>query len=410
MDLRADILFVFAASLVLALASCGGGEEPSERGGEAPIEREEETVETEETGEGEEPSDEGAPGEGDSVSSAIEISPGTIEGEIEDSGDENWYVFEVAGGEVFDLAFTPQGDADRINVQILNPDQRELWTEFDVPPPVTKELNYMTPTEGGGDFYVHVWPGSPGSYVLELSNRMQDDGGTGEDAGGRAPEAAEVALGDAILGAVGNADESDWYVFDVPAGEVLEVEFTPGEEAERINVQVLDPEQRELWTEFDVAPGVTKSETFAMSCSSGGLYYVQVWQGAKGPYSLSVSSSTQDDAGTGTDAGDRAVDAAAVQPGELMSGFLGDFDEEDWYSVQMAEGDNLSFSFTPGDGCDRMNVQICDPDQRELETEFDVAPGVTKEFVLPADAAAGTYYLHVWLGEKGGYSFQVEEI
>ncbi|MBD3370201.1 hypothetical protein GF402_07560 [Candidatus Fermentibacteria bacterium] len=404
MALRSSVWFVFVAALMLAFASCGGGEEPSEQPEEGPAEQEEGAVETEE------PSEEASPGEGDSVTNAIQVSPGTIEGEIEDSEDENWYVFDVEGGETFDIAFTPGGDTENINVQVLNAEQRELWTEWDVPPTVTEELNYMTSSDSGGDFYLHVWPGSPGSYSIELSKRMQDDGGTGADAGGRAPEAAEVALGDTIQGAVGDIDESDWYVFEVPSGDLLEVEFTPGNDAENINVQVLDPEQRELWTEWDVAPGVTKTETFAMSCSSGGPYYVQAWQGSKGSYALEVSASAQDDAGVGTDAGDRAVDAAAVQPGEELSGFLGDFDEDDWYSVELAEGENLSFSFTPGEDCDRMNVQVCDPDQREMQTEFDVASGVTTELTLPQDVPAGTYYLHVWLGEKGGYSFQGEEI
>ncbi|MCK4504145.1 MAG: hypothetical protein KAW14_00895 [Candidatus Aegiribacteria sp.] len=396
---------IFSGMAALLVLACGGGE-PEEQGEpagetEGEIEEQEESAET---------PDEVLEGEGDTAVDAIMLGEGVTEGILELEETDDWYVFSVNGGETFSVSFTPSNEAEGINVGILDGELDDMWTEWDVKPPVCKEFSYMTPEDFSGDYYVHVFQGSPGGYTLELSKVMQNDGMSGADAGEQAPNALEIALGETVEGIIGDLDESDWYSFEVPSGSILEISFAPGNDSEGANIAFLDTEVDDIWTEWDISAGVTLTRSMIMNGSSGGIYYISVFKGGTGTYSLTVNAVTQDDAGSGDDAGDRAVYAVALETGQTISSIIGDYDIEDWYSVEVDEGQNLTFMVTPDADGAGLNVGLFDPDQDEIHTEWDVAPGVTCELGLPDDAVAGTYYLSVFSGGTVSYSVLIEEI
>lgn len=397
------IVILFSGIAAFSLLGCGGGE-PAEQ-----TETVEETeTETVDQGESTEVTPVAETGGANSAVDAISIDIGTTTGELEVDEDQDWYVFSVEGGETFELTLAPGDEAEAISFQIMNGQLDRIWYEWDVRPPVTKTFSYMTSAEAGGEYYVEVSQGQPGSYSLELSKQMQNDAGSGIDSGNSAVHAIEIATDEVIEGKVGDLDESDWYVFEIPQGSIFNLVFSPGDNSDAISVQIFDSELDEIWYEWDVQPGVTAKKTVIMSSSSGGTYYSKVSQGHKGDYILEVTTTSQDDAGIGTDAGDRAVDAVPVEPGNTYTGLVGDYDEQDWFSVDVAEGQTIGFTVTPGNDCEALSVQIFDPEQDELDYEWDVASGVTCEMSLPDDAAAGTYYLKLSKGQNGSYSFVIE--
>lgn len=397
-------MLIVLGMVALLVVACGGGE-PEEQGetagdGAGEIDEQEESVEI--------PAD--IPeGSNNIAADAIVLGEGLTEGELEPEEMDDWYVFSVIGGETFNISFTPSNEAEGINVGILDGELDDMWTEWDVKPPVCKEFSYMTPAEFSGDYYVHVFQGSPGGYTLELAKVMQNDGISGADAGGRAPDALEITPGETMGGIIGDLDESDWYSFEVPSGSIIEISFTPGYDSEAANVEFLDTEVNEIWTEWDVSAGVTITRSMIMNSSSGGVYYINIFKGGNGTYSLTVTAASQDDAGSGDDAGDRSVHAVALETGQTISGIIGDYDEEDWYRVEVAEGQNLTFIVTPDEDGAGLNVGLFDPDQDEIQIEWEVAPGATCEISLPDDAAAGIYYLEVFGGGNGSYTLLAEE-
>lgn len=398
-------LLIICGMAALLVMACGKGEpeEQSEITGDT-------AGEIEEEGESAETPAETPEGVNNTAADAIVLNEGVTEGVLDQEETDDWYVFSVIGGETFNVSFTPSNEAECINVEILDGELDEIWIEWDVKPPVCKEFSYMTPAEFSGDYYVHVFQGSPGGYTLELSKVMQNDGISGADAGGRAPDALLITLGETTGGIIGDLDESDWYSFEVPSGSILEISFTPGYDSEGANVEFLDTEVDEIWTEWEVSAGVTITRSMIMNSSSGGVYYISIFKGGIGTYSLAVTAVSQDDAGSGDDAGDRAVYAVTLDKGQPVSGIIGDYDEEDWYSVEVDEGENLTFLVTPdGDGAG-LNVGLFDPDQDEIRIEWEVAPGATCEISLPDDAVAGTYYLEVFGGGNGSYTLLAEEI
>lgn len=398
------IILMIVGMVALLAVACGGGE-PEEQG-----EAGDTASEIEEQGESDETPAETMEGANNTAADAIVLVEGVTEGVLEQEETDDWFVFSVNGGEIFNVSFTPSNEAEGINVAILDGELDDMWTEWDVKPPVCKEFNYMTPAEFSGDYYVHVFQGSPGGYTLELAKVMQNDGISGADAGGRSPGALEITPGESVGGIIGDLDESDWYSFEIPSGSILEISFTPGYDSEGVNFEFLDTEIDNIWTEWDIYAGVTITRSMIMNSSSGGIYYINVFKGTNGTYSLTVTAVPQDDAGSGDDAGDIAVNAVTLEAGQPASGILGDYDERDWYSVEVDEGQNLTFLVTPDADGESLNAELCYPDQDVIQTEWDIAPGVTCEMSLPDDAVAGTYYLNIFKGGNGSYTLLAEEI
>lgn len=235
---------------------------------------------------------------------------------------------------------------------------------------------------------------------------MQNDAGSGIDSGNSAVHAIEIAADESIEGEVGDLDESDWYMFEIPQGDIFTLTFAPGDNSEAIDIDLFDSELDNYWYNSNVQPGVTATKTVIMSSSSGDNYYAEVSDG-KGDYTLEINLTSQNDAGIGTDAGDRAVDAVPIELGNTYTGLLGDYDEQDWFSVEVAEGQSVGFAVTPGDDGETLDVDIYDAEQDNLGYESNVASGVTCEISLPDDAAAGTYYLEL-SDAQGSYSFVIE--
>ena len=407
------ILILFAAAiLALGMAGCGGGEEPAE---DRPAEEEAaETAETGETaeagtveaGEAEEPETTEEGELGATAAQAIALEPGVVEASLDPDRDEEWYVFELPAGGVLELSFAPGEDTERMNVTLLSSEMDVVEEEWDVRPPATSSFTHAIPAGEPQDFYVKVSQGEPGMYTLQLDISSQDDAGSGGDAPGRAVDAMQIEPEGTISGMVADEDESDWYAVDLDPAQTLELDFTPGDDAERINVSLRDVDQSTEWQEWDVAPGVTKSYTLELG-DEGGRWYVEVSRGRNGTYQLAMSVSGQDDAGTGTDAPSRPVEALDVDTLTSLSGRVAGYDEEDCYVWQVEEGESMTFAFTPGAEAERLNAEVLNPDQDAVWQEWDVAPGVTKEYTIPLDSPAGPWYFRVSQGDDGDYTLEI---
>jgi hypothetical protein len=400
------ILILFAAAmLALGMAGCGGGEPAEDRPAE------EETAGTEETGTGEtgeteepETTEEGELGA--TAAQAIPLEPGVVEASLDPDRDEEWYVFELPAGGILELTFAPGDDTGRMNVTLLDSDMDVVEEEWDVRPPATSSFTHAIPAGEPQDFYVKVSQGEPGMYSLRLQLSSQDDAGSGGDAPGEAVDALQVEPEGTVSGMVADEDESDWYAVDLEPAQSLELAFTPGDDAEGINVGLYDPDQSIEWEEWDVAPGVTKSYTLQLG-GEGGRWYVQVSQGHNGTYELSMSTSPQDDAGMGTDAPARPVEAMDADTLTSIAGRVAGYDEEDCYVWQVEEGESMTFAFTPGADSEGLNAEVLNPDQDVVWEEWDVAPGVTREYTIPLDSPAGPWYFRVSQGEDGDYTLEI---
>ncbi|MFW6135983.1 MAG: pre-peptidase C-terminal domain-containing protein [Chloroflexota bacterium] len=146
-------IFLLALGLIFALAACGADttpapEEPSPAEVTAAPETEEVTEEDSDAGPGQ----------------ATEISMGTLTDSL-DEGAEDWHAFEVPDGHVLSVSFTAGDDAKGLNVHLFDPDQNELWQEWDVGSGETESVEIAE--VAAGTYSIRVSGGS-GSYTVQL--------------------------------------------------------------------------------------------------------------------------------------------------------------------------------------------------------------------------------------------------
>ncbi len=165
---------------------------------------------------------------------------------------------------------------------------------------------------------------------------------------------------------------------------------------------LFNPERKEVWQSGEVIPGVTKSGRLLMNSSSGGTYFLKVYHGG-GNYQVALHTKNQNDAGSGTDAGDRKARATGISSDQIFTGELGGLDEEDWYTFEPQKGEKLNFT------CDKdseaMRLALRTLEQGVVGYAAEVFPGMTRSFEIPENVDP-PYFIRIFDGE-GKYLIQI---
>jgi len=131
-----------------------------------------------------------------------------------------------------------------------------------------------------------------------------------------------------------NGDKEDWFRFTVCAGQDIQASISTSESF------VL-----ELWNTKGVAVGQSYTADIT------GNYFARIYAGSgasTGDYTISVTLSGQNDAGTGSDAGNSIGAATAITPG-TYAGYMDYTDDEDWYSFTASSGQGIFITVEPGE-------------------------------------------------------------
>jgi len=216
----------------------------------------------------------------------------------------------------------------------------------------------------------------------------------------------EIKTGRTYRGELGGSDAEDWFQFDIPAGYILSMAFTPDPEAEAMNFSLRSYERNEVWYSEKVAPGVTRSQRVVMNTMSGGIYYLTVYDG-RGSYTFEIAAESQNDANSGTDAADRISKAVEIKPNSAYNGQLGGLDEQDWYQFQIADGNILEFAFSPAPESNPVIFSLLNDEGKEIWCSGEVKPGVTRSTRLAMNSnSGGTYFIKAFNG-GGIYQFDL---
>ena len=113
---------------------------------------------------------------------------------------------------------------------------------------------------------------------------------------------------------------------------------------------------------------------------------------------------SQNDGDSGTDAGDKITEALKIKQGRSISGELGDFDKEDWYTFSPQEG--KSIQFTSNKDGEPLKLSMGNVARRKVLYTAELTPGITKTFEIPRDVRP-PYFLKVY-GGSSKYSFEIK--
>jgi hypothetical protein len=137
--------------------------------------------------------------------------------------------------------------------------------------------------------------------------------------------------------------------------------------------------------------------------TTGGIYFLEAFDGS-GPYEFGIYSEQQNDAGLGSDAGDRISEATKITSQRTITGELGGLDQEDWYTFSLLERKMIRFtSDTEGDP---LKLSMGNLARKQVLYTAELTPGVTESFEVPVDIQP-PYFLRIY-GGSSKYSFEIQ--
>ena len=341
----------------------------------------------------------------DSYNQGMEISVGNLRGSLSGDDSKDYFRFELNPGAILSLNFSAGDDSQNLKITLRDFEGNVLWNSGEISPGEIKSTRMMMNNLSGGIYYAVVGSGI-GSYKLDLSSEAQNDAGTGFDAGDRITKALAIKPDNSVLGEMGGFDLEDWYRFDIPPGHILKLSFTPRESSEAMKFSLRSFESSEVWYSGVVPPGETRLERVMMNNSSGGTYYLEAYYGS-GQYGFDIFIEGQNDAASGTDAGDKMAEALKIMPGRFYSGELGGYDENDWYRFDMPAGSILKMALTNYEDGEPMKFSFRNVDGIEVWRSELVPPGTTDSTrMIFNSTTGGIYFLEAFYG-SGPYKFEV---
>ncbi|MEJ2101388.1 MAG: hypothetical protein P8X68_15630 [Desulfobacterales bacterium] len=341
----------------------------------------------------------------DSYKQGMEIPSGVVSGALSEDDRQDFFRFELNAGQVLNLNFAPADGSENIRVALRNFEGNELWNSGQTAPGTVKSARIMMNNVSGGIYYAVVHSGI-GPYRLELFVETQNDGGSGADAGDQITNALNIEPNASYSGELGGLDESDWYRFDIPAGHILKLGFTPNERAESMKFSLRNFERSEIWYSGEVPPGAKSFKRVMMNNSSGGTYYLEAALGS-GRYEFEIFLETQNDAGSETDAGDKISEALKIEPGHTYFGELGGFDDNDWYRFNAPPGSVLKIALSTYEGGEPIKFSFRDPQRAEVWFTEEIPSGTAEsKRIMLNRSSGGTYFLDAFYG-SGPYGFEV---
>jgi hypothetical protein len=340
---------------------------------------------------------------GDRITKALAIKPGnSFFGEMGEFDVEDWYRFDIPPGHILKLSFTPKESSEAMKFSLRSFERSEVWYSGVVPPGETRLKRVMMNNSSGGIYYLEAYYGS-GPYGFEIFIEGQNDAASGTDAGDQMAEALKIMPGRSYSGELGGYDENDWYRFDIPAGSILKMALANYEDGEPMKFSFRNVDGIEVWRSELVPPGTTESTRMMINNTTGGIYFLEAFYGS-GSYKFEVLLKNQNDGDSGTDAGDKITEALKIQQGRSISGELGGFDKEDWYTFSPPEG--KSIEFTSNKDGEPLMLSIGNVARRKVLYTAELTPGITKTFEIPRDVRP-PYFLKVY-GGSSKYSFEIK--
>lgn len=253
------------------------------------------------------------------IATPITIGGSAVTGNVEVSGDYDWFSFSATEGtdyafsittDSFDYPYVYLYDTNGTSSLGVNSINGAAWT---------------CPTGASGTYYAKVQGSSSrddtGSYSLSAAIYTDDHGNDYTDA-------TSVTVGAAaVSGEVEVIGDSDWFSFNATEGTdyVLLAETTA---MSRVSVDLYDADGSSR-IEYDTSD-------VSFTCLKSATYYVKVYGNAteldKGAYTFSVNSYT------GDDIPNNFFNATHITVGTPQSGTIEAKGDEDWFSFNAVEG------------------------------------------------------------------------
>ena len=266
------------------------------------------------------------------------------------TNDLDYYSFDVSAGQIISVTLT--SDVEML-MKVYDQNGHSIESVTATPGSPGK-FEYVA--GGTGTWMVKIHGYWTGNYTIRVDTTDQNDAGSGGDVGDDPEHAYHIDLGTTYQGFVKCADVSDYYSFDVNAGQIITITVTSSDNPLQVEVfgccGVAHVSPDNPW-KFEYVAGSNETWIINFYAYSGGSNYT-----------VRVDASNQNDAGSGGDAGNNAQNACHIHPGVSYQGSLKDDDVSDYYSFDVGAGQIISVSLSAAavtSGAEFI-VELDDPD------------------------------------------------
>ena len=296
---------------------------------------------------------------GDSSSNATPLGAynGTYYGNLS-SGDEDWYSINMPNGTGIAASLSFSNSAG-IDFDLYLYDSSNYSIDYSWYSDPVENVTSNGSSVGGTTvtLWVDAFTGS-GSYTLEIwifqenQGPSQNDAGTGSDSGDSPTTATIISSSNQTLtGWISDSwDGQDWYNISIPAATGISVSMSfPNGTSSNTQLALIDSTGN-YYVNYPNSPDSSSPYEVNSSAANvaGDSVFIRVYTTAdEGNYSLTITlfstsgqpGSSQDDAGSGEDAGDTLGTALSVNMSGNTTTFQGwvdeNWDENDYFAIDV---------------------------------------------------------------------------
>lgn len=313
----------------------------------------------------------------------------TTTGNIEYSGDIDWYRFSARTGNRYHitLAGAGEGGLGDPTLRVLDSEGNELAMNDDAEGTLNSALDFIPRTNGTvfieargyGDAYT-------GPYALNITaERLPRD-----TVGNSSSTGARLTAGQSVDGTLDFPGDTDWYRIRLEEGQSYRFTLNASGASPVGDplIRLHDSSGNELAVDDDGGDGLNSYLEY--TAPSTGTYFVEARgfaEDATGGYTVAARA--------GDIPADNTTDASLSADGDYREGVLAPAGDRDWYRLQLAEGQavrvGLSATGTPDSIGDPYLVAY-GPDGAEISRDDDGGDNLNAWLEVQA-TAAGTYYI-----------------
>ncbi|NHJ31375.1 MAG: hypothetical protein FK732_00790 [Asgard group archaeon] len=356
-------------------------------------------------------SDAGTGGDaGNTTAFATFIIPGDYNGTLV-TNDKDYYGFSVVKGTIINVTMIPYNPVMNFDLTLYTPELAPKQNLKDAG--IRETVIWSAQTTDNFTLLIdQATPSDVGNYSFAISLTSQNDFNSGTDAGNyfNEPLVAYEDQSDGVF--IDGSDEDDFYQISLEKGEIIDIFLEPLNTT-NVDLYFYNSGAEEL-QRSDKIIGFNESILYAISEPDAYRIHVVLVDNSDSdviiPYNISISISSQNDANSGTDAGNTPDDAHFIIPlrDSTFNGHLViDGDLNDFYEFTIDLQSKI-YAFLEVPQTANFDLIIYDSDNIEIYSSKNSLAGAD-ETIWGKVLLNGTFYISVefiYSGEpEGSYSY-----
>ncbi|MBD3191737.1 MAG: hypothetical protein GF308_13905 [Candidatus Heimdallarchaeota archaeon] len=286
------------------------------------------------------------PGGGDAPNdseNAFEVSAGTnYSGNVGDGDEADFYKIAISDGDHVLIHVNKTTEPERLTLYLYR-DGSPLF--FQKTSPGILELERTFNHHGFVIFSLNCSEDATTiEYDFIVTLTPQNDAGLGRDAGDSFNNRTQLTgIPSSISGAIGYEDQRDAYQISLSQLTLINISMTFSEEIDALQIKLYDATGT-LRKDLEITNGSLVQYIFDQPFF---VILLEFIEDSLGNYTIKTVFQEPNDANSGQDAGGEMEEAIPINVNQTYSGYIGNFDAEDFYKLEINQTSLIQISIVP---------------------------------------------------------------